>query len=85
MDASYDAEGMIQTGIRANTEMAAYAFATGLPFQECRLNPILGFTTNMRAAIRTPAEADDRTFNQLLVRDIIICLQDFVGRQNIND
>src|SRR5262249_23187091 len=39
----YDAEGMIQTGIRANKEMAAYAYTVGLGyrFKDCPLNPII--------------------------------------------
>ncbi len=85
----YDAEGMIQTGIRANTEMAAYAYTAGLGyrFKECRWTPTFWVYNDYATGDPDPGGPGlSRTFNQLFAfGHYYLGLQDFVGRQNIND
>jgi hypothetical protein len=85
----YDAEGMIQTGIRANTEMAGYAYTVGLGyrFKDCRFNPTVWVYNDYASGDPNPGGPGlSRTFNQLFAfGHYYFGLQDFVGRQNIND
>jgi Alginate export len=84
----YDGEAMIQTGIRANTQMAAYAYATGLGyrFKDCWLNPTFWVYDEYASGDPNPGAGLSRTFNQLFpFGHYYFGLQDFVGRQNIND
>lgn len=85
----YDGEMMIQTGIRANTEMIGYSYAAGLGyrFKECRFNPTVWVYNEWASGDPNPGGPGlSRTFNQLFpFGHYYFGLQDFVGRQNIND